>query len=68
LQAQFGGAVGTLASLAAARRRCAPSASLAKELGLAEPAITGTVARDTIAETVQFLALLGGSWQRSPTT
>jgi 3-carboxy-cis,cis-muconate cycloisomerase len=34
---------------------------LARELGLAEPAITWHVARDTIAETVQFLALLGGS-------
>jgi 3-carboxy-cis,cis-muconate cycloisomerase len=30
-------------------------------LGLAEPAITWHVARDTIAETVQFLALVGGS-------
>ncbi|HVH79815.1 MAG TPA: lyase family protein, partial [Stellaceae bacterium] len=34
---------------------------LARELGLGEPAITWHVARDTIAETVQFLALLGGS-------
>jgi 3-carboxy-cis,cis-muconate cycloisomerase len=34
---------------------------LARELGLAEPAITWHVARDGIAETVQFLALLGGS-------
>jgi len=39
----------------------ASRAELARELGLAEPAITWHVARDGIAETVQFLALLGGS-------
>jgi 3-carboxy-cis,cis-muconate cycloisomerase len=37
------------------------TAELARELGLAEPAITWHVARDGIVETVQFLALLGGS-------
>ena len=34
---------------------------LARELGLAEPPITWHVMRDAIVETVQFLALLGGS-------
>src|SRR5439155_25023760 len=34
---------------------------LARELGLADPSITWHVARDGIAETVQFLALLGSS-------
>jgi 3-carboxy-cis,cis-muconate cycloisomerase len=34
---------------------------LARELGLGDPPITWHVARDGIAETVQFLALLGGS-------
>jgi 3-carboxy-cis,cis-muconate cycloisomerase len=61
LQAQFGGAVGTLASLGDGREGLAAVAELARELGLAEPVITWHVARDTIAETVQFLALLGGS-------
>jgi 3-carboxy-cis,cis-muconate cycloisomerase len=61
LQAQFGGAVGTLASLGSGDEALRTLAELAKELGLAEPAITWHVARDTIAETVQFLALLGGS-------
>jgi 3-carboxy-cis,cis-muconate cycloisomerase len=60
LVAQFGGAVGTLASLGtdAALRTVG---ELARELGLGEPAITWHVARDTIAETVNFLALVGGS-------
>jgi 3-carboxy-cis,cis-muconate cycloisomerase len=61
LQAQFGGAVGTLASLGSGAEALRTVGELAKELGLAEPAITWHVARDTIAETVQFLALLGGS-------
>src|SRR3984957_5892682 len=61
LQAQFGGAVGPLASLGSGAEALRTLAELAKELGLAEPAITWHVARDTIAETVQFLALLGGS-------
>ncbi len=60
LTAQFGGAVGSLASLGgepglSARRE------LAHELGLGEPDITWHVARDSIAETVQLLALIGGS-------
>src|SRR5665213_2316934 len=61
LKAQFGGAVGTLASLGGGTQGLATVGELAKELGLGEPAITWHVARDTIAETVQFLALLGGS-------
>jgi 3-carboxy-cis,cis-muconate cycloisomerase len=61
LQAQFGGAVGTLASLGSGEAALRAVGELAKELGLAEPAITWHVARDTIAETVQFLALVGGS-------
>jgi 3-carboxy-cis,cis-muconate cycloisomerase len=61
LQVQFGGAAGTLASLGPGPESLASRAELARELGLGEPAITWHVARDGIAETVQFLALLGGS-------
>jgi 3-carboxy-cis,cis-muconate cycloisomerase len=61
LVAQFGGAVGTLASLGSGQDALATVGELARELGLAEPAITWHVARDTIAETVQLLALVGGS-------
>jgi 3-carboxy-cis,cis-muconate cycloisomerase len=61
LQVQFGGAAGTLASLGPGVESLASRAELARELGLVEPAITWHVARDGIAETVQFLALLGGS-------
>jgi 3-carboxy-cis,cis-muconate cycloisomerase len=61
LVAEFGGAVGTLASLGKGEEALRTVAELARELELGEPAITWHVARDTIAETVQFLALLGGS-------
>ncbi|HLY46522.1 MAG TPA: adenylosuccinate lyase family protein [Stellaceae bacterium] len=61
LVVQFGGAAGTLASLGEGEAALASRAELARELGLAEPAITWHVARDAIAECVQFLALLGGS-------
>jgi len=61
LVAQFGGAAGTLASLGEGETSLGSLRELARELGLAEPAITWHVARDGIAETVQFLALLGGS-------
>jgi 3-carboxy-cis,cis-muconate cycloisomerase len=61
LVAQFGGAAGTLASLGEGETALASTAELARELGLVEPAITWHVARDGIVETVQFLALLGGS-------
>ena len=61
LAVQFGGAAGTLASLGEGETSLASRSELARELGLAEPAITWHVARDAIAETVQFLALVGGS-------
>jgi len=61
LVAQFGGAAGTLASLGEGEAALGSCTELARELGLAAPAITWHVARDGIAETVQFLALLGGS-------
>ncbi|HEV2187161.1 MAG TPA: adenylosuccinate lyase family protein, partial [Stellaceae bacterium] len=61
LVAEFGGAVGTLASLGSGDEALRTVGELARELGLGEPTITWHVARDTIAETVQFLALLGGS-------
>ena len=61
LQAQFGGAVGTLASLGNGPEAVATVGEFARELGLGEPEITWHVARDSIAETVQFLALVGGS-------
>jgi 3-carboxy-cis,cis-muconate cycloisomerase len=61
LTAQFGGAAGTLASLGSGEAALASCTELARELGLGEPAITWHVARDAIVETVQFLALLGGS-------
>jgi 3-carboxy-cis,cis-muconate cycloisomerase len=61
LIAEFGGAVGTLASLGSGADALRTVGELARELGLGEPAITWHVARDTIAETVQFLALVGGS-------
>jgi 3-carboxy-cis,cis-muconate cycloisomerase len=61
LQVQFGGATGTLASLGPGEESLASRRELARELGLAEPPITWHVARDGIAETVQFLGLLGGS-------
>src|SRR5665213_4100253 len=46
LKAQFGGAVGTLASLGGGTQGLATVGELAKELGLGEPAITWHVARD----------------------
>ena len=61
LAVQFGGAAGTLASLGSGAESLNSRTELAHELGLAEPAITWHVARDAIAEIVQFLALLGGS-------
>ncbi|HEX2151545.1 MAG TPA: adenylosuccinate lyase family protein [Stellaceae bacterium] len=61
LVAQFGGAAGTLASLGEGEQSLASLTELARELDLGEPPITWHVARDPIVETVQFLALLGGS-------
>jgi adenylosuccinate lyase len=52
-----------LASLGPGAESLASRAELARELGLGEPPITWHVARDGIAETVQFLALLRQSRQ-----
>jgi 3-carboxy-cis,cis-muconate cycloisomerase len=59
LVVQFGGAVGTLASLA--EDGIAVLAALAEELDLAVPPIAWHVARDGLAEAVCFLGLLTGS-------
>ncbi len=59
LTAQLGGAAGTLASLG--DKGLDVRREYARELGLAEPPITWHVARDAVAETVQFLGLLAGS-------
>ena len=61
LLAQFGGAAGTLASLGQGEDVVKSRSELARELGLGDPPITWHVARDGIVETVQVLALLGGS-------
>ena len=59
LLAQFGGAAGTLASLGSSGIQV--RAALAKELDLSDPLITWHVARDNIAEILNFLALVGGA-------
>jgi 3-carboxy-cis,cis-muconate cycloisomerase len=59
LMVQFGGAVGTLASLG--EDGIAVLAALAEELNLAVPPIAWHVARDGLADTVCFLGLLTGS-------
>ncbi|KAK8042905.1 hypothetical protein PG994_013388 [Apiospora phragmitis] len=59
LLVQFGGAAGTLASLGDDGLRVRKR--LASILGLRDPVITWHVARDTVAEIVNFLALVGGS-------
>ena len=59
LMGQFSGAAGTLASLHG--RGLEVSDALMEELGLARPAIAWHTARDTIAETLAFLALVTGS-------
>jgi 3-carboxy-cis,cis-muconate cycloisomerase len=61
LLAQFGGAAGTLASLGQGEDVVRSRTQLARELGLGDPPITWHVARDGIVETVQLLALMGGS-------
>jgi 3-carboxy-cis,cis-muconate cycloisomerase len=61
LLAQFGGAAGTLASLGVAEKGLETRTEFARELDLGDPAITWHVVRDGIAETLQVLALLGGS-------
>ncbi|GKU20073.1 unnamed protein product [Fusarium langsethiae] len=57
----FGGAAGTLASLGDSDHGIRVRKRLAAILGLKDPVITWHVARDTIAEVVNFLALVGGS-------
>ena len=59
LQAQLGGAAGTLASLA--DRGLDVRAAYARVLGLAEPDITWHVARDGLVEMVQTLATICGA-------
>ena len=59
LTGQFAGAAGTLASLRG--RGLEVADALMTELGLARPAIAWHTARDTIAETMAFLALISGS-------
>ncbi|KAK1148785.1 hypothetical protein N8T08_008670 [Aspergillus melleus] len=58
---QFGGAAGTLASLGSDDTGIRVRAQLAKELDLQDPMITWHVARDNIAEILNFLALIGGT-------
>jgi len=59
LVAQLGGAAGTLASMGP--KALEVRGAFARELGLAEPAITWHVARDGLVETVQVLALIAGT-------
>lgn len=61
LLVQFGGAAGTLASLQDADTGLRVRAELATQLGLKDPLITWHVARDTVAEILNFLALIGGT-------
>lgn len=61
LLVQFDGVAGTLASLDSDDTGLRVRAELARELDLQDPPITWHVARDTIAEIVSFLALVGGS-------
>ncbi len=61
LLVQFGGAAGTLASLQDADTSLRVRAELATQLGLKDPLITWHVARDTVAEILNFLALIGGT-------
>lgn len=60
LLVQFGGAAGTLASLGT-HEGIKVRAQLAKELSLRDPPITWHVARDNIAEVLNFLGLVGGT-------
>lgn len=61
LLVQFGGAVGTLASLGTSSVGIRVRKALAQELGLYDTNITWHVARDGIAEIINFLALVGAS-------
>ncbi|ETI25573.1 3-carboxy-cis,cis-muconate cycloisomerase [Cladophialophora carrionii CBS 160.54] len=61
LMVQYGGAAGTLASLGAGEAGLLVRKELANELGLVNPPISWHVARDGVAETLNLLALIGGS-------
>lgn len=61
LLVSFGGAAGTLASLGSNDTGIKVRRQLAAELHLKDPSITWHVARDHVAEVVNFLALIGGS-------
>lgn len=61
LLVQFGGAAGTLASLGSSDAGIRVRKRLASILGLKDPIVTWHVARDTVAEIVNFLAMVGGS-------
>lgn len=61
LLVQFGGAAGTLASLGSDDTGLRVRQNLARELGLTDPSISWHVARDHIAEIVNFFAVIGGS-------
>ncbi|EJN13548.1 3-carboxy-cis,cis-muconate cycloisomerase [Bradyrhizobium sp. YR681] len=65
LQVQFGGAVGTFASLGDDGDRI--RAALARELGLAEPLVAWHAARDALAETVCLLGLISTSLSKIAT-
>lgn len=65
LCAQLGGAAGTLASMG--DHGLAVRAAFARQLGLAEPAITWHVGRDALAEVVFLLALLGATLAKAAT-
>lgn len=61
LLVQYGGAAGTIASLGSGDDGLRVRKELAAELGLGNPSITWHVARDGVAEIVNFLALVGGT-------
>lgn len=61
LLVQFGGAAGTLASLGNTDSGIRVRKRMAAILNLQDPVITWHVSRDTIAEVVSFLAMVGGS-------
>ena len=65
LTVQFGGAVGTLASLGGQGR--AVTEGLARELGLAAPEAPWHVARDRVVEVAAFLGLVCGSLSKLAT-
>ncbi|PBK70387.1 L-Aspartase-like protein [Armillaria solidipes] len=61
LLVQFGGAVGSLASLGTDDIGLKVRAKLAEDLSLHDPPISWHVARDGIAETISFLSIIGGT-------